>query len=158
MDLLQAAIIFTVSLMDKTNHGLPYDKQMVTDVADAVVSVTQDTCEVETLLKIARWESGGFRKDVATCKVKGDHGRAHGLWQVHPWNMQEQQDLCDTFPKQATVALRRVRESKRMCSRMGMKGSDLLTGYTRGHCYKGGKAAKLRWGSGKLIVKIINEE
>lgn len=158
MELLQASIAFAITLMNKTNHGLPYDKQIVEDVVKAVTDVTSDPGEVETLIKIARWESGGFRKDVATCKVKGDHGMAHGLWQVHPWSMQEAKDLCGSFEKQARIALGRVRQSQAMCKKKGMKGSDLLTGYTRGYCFKGGKAAKLRWGNGKTIISIMDSE
>jgi len=156
--LLKAAIVFAIHLMDSTNRGLPYDQAIVTDTVRAVVSVTQDVAEVETLIKIARYESGGFRKDVALCKVKGDNGMAHGLFQVHPWSRQEAKDLCDPdFKKQAAIALARVRESRKMCKRLGYKNSDLLTGYTKGHCIKQGKAAKLRWGSGKAIQKIVDE-
>lgn len=158
MKLLEAAILFANTLMLHTNHGMPYNEQAVNDVVSGVVSVTSDYPEIETLIRIARWESGGFRKDVGSCKVKGDHGQAYGWFQVHPWSRQEAKELCGTTQQQATIALKRVRESKRMCSQMGFKGSDLLTGYTRGHCYKDGKAAKLRWGTGKFIARVISEE
>jgi hypothetical protein len=158
MNLLQAAIVFAINLMDRSNSGLPYDHQMVTDVTAAIVQVTSDPSEIETLIKISRWESGGYRKDVATCKVKGDNGQAYGLFQVHPRNSLEAQKLCSTYVEQATIALDRVRESAKMCAQFGSKGADSLAGYTRGTCVKGNPAAQLRWGSGKTILSIIEKE
>lgn len=157
MNILQAAIIFVISLMDKTNGGLPYDKAIVTDVTTAIVFVTQDLGEVETLIRIARWESGGFRKDVANCKTKGDNGQAYGLFQVHPRTNEEAKKLCGSYKDQAIIALDRVRESRKMCGDRGYKNSDTLTGYTVGHCVKGDMSARLRWGDGKAIQKIIED-
>lgn len=158
MTLLKAAIMFALALMDRTNGGLAYDRVMVTDVVANIVSVTQDIPEVETLIRIARWESGGFRKDVANCKVKGDNGQAYGLFQVHPRTNEEAKRLCGPYRDQIQIALDRVRESRKMCGDRGYKNSDTLTGYTVGHCVKGDMSARLRWGDGKAITKIIEEE
>jgi len=158
MTLLQAAIIFATSLMDHTNGGLQYDKQTVAEVVTSITEVTQDPQEVEILIRIARWESGGFRKSVASCKVKGDNGQAHGLFQVHPRSKQEALEACGTYKEQATLALARVRESVAMCGKQGKKRSDLLTGYTVGHCVNGDRSAGLRWGDGSAIKKIIEKD
>jgi hypothetical protein len=155
MNLLQAAIIFALALMDRTNSGLPYDRTMVTDVVTGICQVTSDPSEIETLIKISRWESGGYRKDVATCKVKGDNGQAYGLFQVHPRTLKEAKELCGTYAEQAAIALDRVRESAKMCAQFGRKGSDSLAGYTVGTCVKSEPQAKLRWGNGKAILNLI---
>lgn len=156
MTLTQAAIFFAIQLMDNTNHNLPYDKQLITEIVPQIVSVTNDLAEIETLIKIARWESGGFNKDVINCKIKGDHGQAHGLFQIHPWSMQEAKDCCSKdFAVQAKIALDRVHLSIDMCKRAGKKGSDLLNGYTIGHCITNGVEAARRWGTGKIIVKLL---
>jgi hypothetical protein len=158
MTLLQAAIVFAISLMDRSNNGLSYDKQIVTDVAIACVAVTTDLSEIETLIKISRWESGGYRKDVANCKVKGDNGQAYGLFQVHPRTNKEAKELCGTYLEQATIALDRVRESRIMCAKQGRKGADSLAGYTVGTCVKSEPQAKLRWGDGKAILNLMESE
>lgn len=156
MTLIQAAVFFALQLMDKTNHNLPYDKEFVSDVIPQIISVTSDISEIETLIKIARWESGGFNKDVINCKIKGDHGLAHGLFQVHPWSAQETKDCCSSdLAMQAKVALGRVRISVNMCKRAGYHGSDLLNGYTVGHCITNGVDAAMRWGTGKAIKKLL---
>jgi hypothetical protein len=158
MTLLQAAVVFAISLMDRSNGGLQYDHQMVIDVTTACVSVTTDLSEVETLIKISRWESGGYRKDVATCKVKGDNGQAYGLFQVHPRTNKEAKELCGTYAEQAIIALDRVRESRKMCAQFGRKGSDSLAGYTVGTCVKSEPQAKLRWGDGKTLLSLMEQD
>lgn len=158
MNILQAAIVFALTLMDKSNSGLPYDRQMVTDVVTGICQVTSDPSEIETLIKISRWESGGYRKDVATCKVKGDNGQAYGLFQVHPRTLKESKELCGSYVEQATIALDRVRESAKMCAKQGRKNSDLLAGYTAGTCIKDNASAKLRWGNGRTILSIIEKD
>lgn len=159
MTLIQAATIFAIQLMDKTNHNLPYDKEFIINNVAQIASVTEDLQELETLIKIARWESGGFNKKVISCKIKGDYGQAHGMFQVHPWSPQEAKECCsEDIAIQAKVALKRIRESVDMCKRVGKKNSDLLTGYTDGHCISNGKEAALRWGSGKSIKMILDSE
>ena len=157
MDFQSALLLFTTQYMNRTNHGMVYDQAVVSEVVEAVSSITADPSEAETLIKTARWESGGFRRDVATCKVKGDHNQAYGLWQVHPRSKDEAKTMCSTIQDQALVALSRVRESVAMCESKGMKGSDLLGGYTNGTCLKNNKFARLRWGDGKQVMKIMLE-
>lgn len=158
MDLSQAALVFATSLMEKTNHGLPYDKDTMAQAVEAIVETTQDTMEVEILIKIGRWESGGFRKDVATCKTKGDYGQALGLFQVHPWSNQEAIEACSTFQRQATLALTRVRESIKICGRVGRKGGDRLAIYTVGHCVANSPSARLRYGDGSTINGLMQSQ
>lgn len=160
MDIATAALIFATQFTDSNypkNWG-PYDRQTMSDVVAGIVQTTQDPREVEILIKIARFESGGWRADVGTCKVKGDQGHAMGIFQVHPFNMQEQNDLCADYAKQAAVALYHVHESVARCKRSGYRGSDLLTGYTHGKCWnESGKfrTALNRWSDGKSIPAII---
>jgi hypothetical protein len=157
MDLQSALLIFATHYIDKTNHNMAYDKDVMGEVVTAIASITTDPSEAETLLKISRWESGGFRRDIATCKVKGDHGQALGLWQVHPRNKDETKAMCASIREQAVVALNRIHESVAWCGSKNLKGSDLLTGYTRGTCNKNDKFARLRWGDGKQVTKIMLE-
>lgn len=144
--------------MDKTyNPAWPYDRQTMSQVVDGIVKTTSDPQEVETLIKIARWESGGFRADIASCKVRGDHGLARGIFQVHAFNAQEAIDLCSKdFAKQAAAALTHVNDSVNTCKRRGLKGSNLLTVYTHGHCHVAkDNVAFLHWGDGTELQKII---
>lgn len=162
MDLATAALIFATQLMDTTypkNWG-QYDRQTMAAVVNGIVKTTSDLREVETLIRIARWESGGFRADVASCKIKGDHGRAMGIFQVHPITLQEQNDLCSLdYAKQAAVALSHVNNSIDTCKRWGLKGSNLLTIYTHGKCHAArDKFASSRWGDGKAIQTIIDAD
>lgn len=166
MTLFQAAIIFAARLMDTTcqinpatNQCMPYDYQVMEDAVTAIVSITDDIQEAETLIRIARWESGGFRKDIATCKVKGDHGQAMGLFQVHPFTSSQVIDCCSSdYKDQARVALERVRDSVAICRMHGYRGSDLLGQYTSGRCSSHNVSAYLRWGSGKELQALVYTE
>ena len=159
MNMMTAAVAYAFHLMDVSNHKMPYDKDFIKDIIEQIVPSTSNNQELETLIKIARWESGGFNPDVVSCKVKGDHGLAHGLFQVHPWNENEASRACSKdIGIQADLALERVRMSVSMCKRFGKFGSDLLTGYTVGHCVSNEKEAALRWGTGKTIKKLLETE
>ncbi len=46
MTLFQAAIVFAAQLMDSTNHGMPYDDQVMTDTVSAIVEATDNIQEV----------------------------------------------------------------------------------------------------------------
>lgn len=156
MTLLQAALAFAMRLMDNTNQGMPYNQQVLEDTVVAITDVTEDIQEVETLIRIARWESGGFRKDIATCKVKGDNGAALGLFQVHPITKQEFTDLCSKdYRDQARAALAHVHNSRDICKMHGYNGSALLTIYTNGSCRANSSAARLRWGSGQELQSLV---
>ena len=159
MDLATAALIFSTKLMDSTynrNWG-PYDRQTLSAVVNGIVKTTTSLREVETLIRIARWESGGFRSDVASCKILGKIGE-RGVFQVLPVNDQEKKDLCSPdFGAQATVALRHINHSIDTCMRWGFKGSNLLTIYTHGKCHVAkDKIASMRWGTGDAIKAIFD--
>lgn len=159
MDLATAALIFATKLTDTTwnpNWG-PYDHQTMGAVVSAIVKTTTDLREVETLIRIARWESGAFRKDVANCKILGKIGE-RGVFQVWPINEQEKNDLCSSdLTKQVAVALSHINDSITTCKRWGLKGSNLLTVYTHGRCHVAkDKAASMRWGTGDAIQAIFD--
>lgn len=155
MNLEQAALIFTTRL---AGHNLA-DASVMQETVIAVTSTVTDVQEIETLLKIARYESGGFRRDIADCRVRGDSGDALGLFQVHAINKQEKIDLCSSdYKKQVRVALSRVRSSAIDCKRKGKFGSALLNEYTSGHCNRGNKASWLRWGDGSELQHLIYTE
>jgi len=162
MNLATAALIFAMNLTDSTwnsNWG-PYDFHTMTNVVDAIVQTTTDPQKVETLIKIARWETGGWRDDVVSCKVRGDHGEALGAFQVHPFNDQEKAALCSPdVSKQAAVALHHLDESIAACQKAGMKNSNLLTAYTHGHCHNAtDNVAKIHWGDGSRIQALMATE
>ena len=161
MTLLQAAFTYAMQLMTTTNHGMAYDQAVMQETITAIVETAdnQDLQMIETLIKIARWESGGFRRDVATCKVRGDDGNARGLFQVHPVGRQEYIDTCSKdYHDQVRVAIAHIQNSIAICRMHGYKGSDLLSIYTRGSCHHGGSAAKLRWGNGKALEALLYTE
>lgn len=156
MDLATAALIFATQLMDRTSTW-EYDRATMSDVVTGIVRTTDDAAQVETLIKIARWESGGFRKDVASCRVRGDHGQALGIFQVHPFNEQERIDLCSKdYAKQAAVALFHVNDSVAACGRSGFKGHNLLTIYTHGRCHVSRDGvARSHWGDGHEVQALM---
>jgi hypothetical protein len=159
MTLAEAVLAYAVQLMAATNHNMPYNYTVMENTVAAIVEETSDVSEVETLVKIARWESGGFRREVANCKVRGDNGLAQGLFQVHPMNAQEMEDTCSKdYRKQVQVALTHLRNSVEVCKMHGYRGSDLLTIYTRGQCHARAPEAWLRWGDGKTLQKFIYTE
>lgn len=106
-------------------------------LAEAIVAATDDVVEQNTLAKIARWESG-YRRDVAACRVNGDHGGAFGSFQVHPRSPQERKAICASLEGSARAALVRIRESIAACGD--------LTGFVAGKCGVAVSAAKARWG------------
>lgn len=159
MDIATAALIFAEKMMDSTYSAQwgPYDHHTMEEVVKGIVKVTSDPHMIETLIKIARWESGGWRRDVATCTHKG--GYAKGVFQVYPIDNQERADVCSSdFSKQAAVAMSHVVSSVQQCKKMGFSGSNLVTVYTHGRCLvdKSG-IARLHWGDGKSIQAIFDE-
>jgi len=159
MTLAEAVLTYAVQLMAATNHGMPYNHIVMEETVAAIVAETDNLQEAETLVKIARWESGGFRVDIANCKTRGDFGTAQGLFQVHPINDQEMKDTCSKdYQKQVKVALYHVRNSVEVCKMHGYRGSDLLTIYTRGQCHAGDSAARLRWGNGTALQRLVYTE
>jgi len=106
-------------------------------LAEAIVESTSDVTEQNTLAKIARWESG-YRRDIAACRVNGDHGGAFGSFQVHPRSPQERARICNSLADSARAALIRIRESIAACGD--------LTGFVSGKCGVAVADAKKRWG------------
>jgi hypothetical protein len=165
MNLEQALLVLTTQIMGRQ----VYDHQIAEKTAAAIAEVIQseddtltasDYRDGETLLRIARYESGGFREDVASCKTRGDSGEARGLFQVHGFSATEKVQLCSSdYREQVKVALGRVRGSIQRCANKGLWGSHLLTEYTHGTCKKEqGNAARLRWGSGKALEKLVHTD
>jgi hypothetical protein len=104
----------------------------------SVAGVTDDAHEQRLLLSIA-WHESGWRWDVAQCDVKGDNGRALGMWQVHTTDTR----VCSDFRYAAEVALRRVRMSLDKCSYLPR--AERLSLYTSGSCSRGHAASRVRW-------------
>ena len=161
MTLLQAALTYAMKLMASTNYGMAYDQAVMQETITAIVETAdnQDLQLIETLIKIARWESGGFRRDIASCKVRGDYGVARGLFQIHPISRQEYIDTCSKdYHDQVRAAIAHIRNSADVCRMHGYRGSDLLAIYTHGSCHRGDQAAKLRWGSGRSLEVVLYTE
>lgn len=156
MTLTEAALVYAARLMAATNNGATYDSTVMTDTVLAIVAVTQEVQEVETLIRIARWESGGFRSDIASCKVRGDHGAARGIFQVHPFNDEEMHATCSAdYRDQVWVALFHVHDSVAICKMHGWKGSELITIYTSGFCHKQDTVSYSHWGTGKDLQTLV---
>jgi hypothetical protein len=159
MTLLEATLIFATQLMDHTNHGMQYNHQVMNDAVAAIVEVTESPQEIETLVKIARYESGAWRKEVADCRIRGDEGGALGLFQVHVFPNEKASDACSSdYRKQVRVALAHVRNSAEICGMHGYRRSSLLTIYTNGSCRLNSSAARLRYGSGKELQALLYTE
>lgn len=108
------------------------------ELAAAIDAATDDAHLQDVLARIARHESG-FRPEVADCRVRGDHGRSLGAFQVQPRTPAERKALCGPLEGQARIALARVEESLAWCGN--------LNGFTSGRCDRGSRAAKLRSGA-----------
>lgn len=161
LQLLQAALIFASNLCTNQNpcSTSPTDEGVMEDVVYASVAATDDVQELATLLSIARWESGGWRKDIAYCFTRGDGSIAIGSWQIHPFNKQELLDTCSgDLTLQAQVALNHLRSSVSDCKRQGLTGSNLLNEYTSGSCFRGRSASRLRWGNANALRKLMVSE
>jgi len=158
MNLAEAALIFAAQSTDRTAH-FKYDHAVMTETVAAIVEETQDVQEVATLIAIARWESGAWRRDVASCKIRGDSGAARGIFQVHPLNDQEKQDTCSSdYKKQVDVALFHIRDSIAVCKMHGYRGSALITVYTHGTCRTSDEVSRSHWGNGAALRKILYTE
>jgi hypothetical protein len=157
MDLLQAALIFTSQLVN--DH--PADRDVMRDTVSAVVETTDDVQEIATTLTIIRWESGGFRRDVAKCAFsgRGDSGRAIGLGQVHPINDEEKRKACSPdYREQVSVILFHIRDSIAVCRMKGYRGPKLLGQYVSGRCNRGSEAARSHWGNVKKLERLLYTE
>lgn len=155
---LTAALTMLFALLFNVEpRNAPYDQEAAQAMSSAIVEATQLPWEMETLARIARWESS-LRKEVVNCVVLGKLGE-RGAFQVIPRSHSEGVDLCSTdLAKQARVALGRVRESKLICERQGLRGADVLGVYTHGRCVRGNRFAALRFGDGSRLTSLIKEQ
>lgn len=168
MDYTTAVVTFALNLSHSMFPQANLDSQ-VTKTAMAIVQVTNDNSEAETLIKIAAMESG-FSDDVRTCKITGDHakderpgsmGDARGTFQIHrSWLVQIGESnrvkfLCTDLVESARIALETINTSKEFCKKAGMKGADLLGVYVSGRCFKGNSVAKSHYGDGKKIIELM---
>lgn len=137
---------------------VPLDIVLAKEVATGIAGATTEPWETETLARIAYWESGGIRKDVANCTIIGKIGE-RGVFQILPRSVSEQTAACASdYTVQARLALGRIRESKKICERQGFRGADILGVYTHGHCVRGNVFAALRYGNGSKLRSLIKKE
>ena len=114
-----------------------------TELAVAIVSVTDDVLEQDLLASIARWE-GAYRRDVGECRRPGPQGEL-GAWQVLARSDVERARLCASLEGDARLALERVRESITACAHL--PPAERLAVYARGRCdsAEGRKLSRHRW-------------
>lgn len=93
------------------------------------------------LLAIARHESG-FRSDVARCRVKGDGGKAHGAYQIHPegFGSHTAAEVCGSDRLQARLAVKILARYVTMFPSLGIVGA--VRGYASGNPRRDTKAAR----------------
>lgn len=152
MLLEQAALVLATKSVGK----FLADADVMRKTVHAIVETTQDPQEISTLILVSRWESGGYRPDIADCRTRGDSGEARGIFQVHGMNDKERRELCSSdYKKQATVALSRIRGSAKSCKRRGFSGHYLLGEYVSGRCGRGSEASKLRWSDGSELTALL---
>lgn len=147
-------LLSILSTQAPKNYARP-DSEYLIKISVSIDKVSEHDWEAETLTRIAWWESG-IREDVVNCKRKSTMG-ASGAFQVIPRNALEAEQACSSdLESQARIALSRVRESKLLCSRLGITGADLLGVYTSGKCFKNNKHSRLRYGAGSVLSYIMN--
>lgn len=133
MNVLEILYLMLELVADRGARDLAYRYEL----AVAIASETPDDAEQSTLLTIAGVESG-YRIDVATCRTRGDGGRALGPFQVHARSPGEKHAICTDLRAATRIALERVRESIASCGD--------LTGYVSGRCGVGRLEAMRRAG------------
>ena len=70
----------------------------------------------------------------------------------------EKTELCATdISRQARIARDRLRESKKVCERQGIRGADVLGVYTHGRCVRGNVFAAIRYGDGSKLRSLMKE-
>jgi hypothetical protein len=156
MTKLQALMTIATTLISQAPPGYanPH-KPSLDGILKAIVAVTTDDWEAETLTRIAWWESG-FRKEYVDCTTV--NGKARGAFQVMPFTHSEVLDACSSnFEIQAKLALGRIRSSRQQCERLGFRGSDVLGVYTTGKCQRNEPLARVRFGDGSLLRSLMNQ-
>jgi len=143
-----------VYLFDLRPQNVPYNTVSAKAASEGIAAVTDVLWEAETLARIARWESG-LRADVANCATLGKQGE-RGIFQVKPRTESEKTELCATdISRQARIARDRLRESKKECERVGIRGADILGIYTHGKCFRGNTYVTFRYGDGSKLRSLL---
>ena len=158
MLLAEAALIFATQLTDSTTN-FSYDHTVMAEAVAAVVAETQDVSEIATAISIMRWESGAWRRDVASCQNRGDNGSALGLGQIHGFNNKEKWKACSKdYRQQVDVILFHIRDSVSICKRHGYSGHQLIGIYTHGKCFQGDETTISHWSDGRQLEKLLYTE
>ncbi len=113
------------------------------ELAQAIVYVTDDVIEQNTLARLA-WFESGYRRAVARCEISGDHGKSRGVFQVQGITPYDREAACGSLGQQVELAVRYVRRSAAACPKN--EGAMKLALYVSGRCDRGQKQAELRWG------------
>lgn len=152
----QALMSIVTALIGQAQPGYANpDKTSLDGILNAIVAVTTEDWEAETLAKIAWWESG-FRKEYVSCTVV--NSKARGAFQVVPFTRSEVLDACSSnFEIQAKLARDRLRSSRTQCERIGLRGSDVISVYTTGKCQRNEPFARVRFGDGTLLRSLMNK-
>jgi len=139
-------VSFSIHLLStNTNEDIQYRN----DLANAIVSVTNNEHEQQLLMSTVRYESSFFvRLGSPQCECRRnecDGGRARGPWQIIPRSKIEKESLCVSLEQDAKLALSRVRESLRACWRS--PPNERLALYLRGNCSNedGKRLSRIRW-------------
>ncbi len=157
MNLYAAAFAFAMNLATKEPRFSQHvDEDVVDKVVRATIAVSVEVWQVETLLLIARGESG-FDKDVVFCRRLNSYG-ARGTFQIVPRSNEEVADSCSQLlEKQAHLALVRIQESVDLCENAGIRGRDSLGIYTHGRCFVGNQFSRKRYGNGLVLRELMKE-
>jgi hypothetical protein len=133
-------LLFTVRLLA---HRGDDDIAFRSDLAAAIVAVTDDEHEQNLLASVARWESF-YRRDVAECRKKGGAGEVTAF-QILARGDAERARLCVSLEGDARVALGRIRESLAACREL--PENERLAVYARGRCasVEGRRLSRVRW-------------
>lgn len=95
----------------------------------------------DLLLAIAEHESH-FRDSIVRCAVKGDHGAAHGAYQLHPEAFGDHTagEVCASDALQARLALTVIHSYLKMFPHLGITGA--VRGFASGRPRKDTAAAR----------------
>lgn len=115
-------------------------------LATAIVSGTDDPVEQRVLARIA-WYEGNYRRTVASCQNRGDHGKSHGSFQIQPRTPDEKKQACGTLNEQVALALVYIRRSRELCAHLPER--DQLSLYTTGKC-QNNRESQLRWDEARV--------
>lgn len=138
-----AAYALAAWMNDRHPAGTWEGVAMRRELAAAIVAVTDDEHEQRLLGEIAWWESA-YRRDVATCKLRGPQGE-EGPFQNVARKPSEHGEVCGSFEGAARVGLGRVRESLAVCA--SSPPEERLAVYARGRCasVEGKRLSRRRW-------------